>query len=457
MLQYFNLKKGQKHPSADAEPEKSDAKSPVLNEEDEQFLQNITSDDSPPPPLPKRPTMILDNGQKVKGKDAQVALMAGADQIPLPSSPPVEADTQLGSKKEEDISPEEEKKRINYWSYIPSIPSRLPDGFMMRSKRKDQTANDLKAAADTVKSGEGVELNPDGCVNKEAEAEKEKEDLSSILDQLNMSAVNNRVFSFSKESQKLMEDFTIILKDIVNGVPTAYDDLEKLLTNSEGQLKKMYGSLPPFLQTLVKSLPAKFTSSIGPEILAAAAAKPGVESKYAESHLNKPESKGKKSKRSTVPGLKSLVSEKGAVATMLRSILNFLKLRFPAFVTGTNVLMSVAVFLLLFVFWYCHKRGKETRLSSEALAASAPASDAESEADDSESDMEKTVVFEKPEEGVEPAITIKDDPAVDAKPSAAVSDLPSVLDLPEPSSVPLPPPEEADKGLKEAPVESDPK
>lgn len=161
--------------------------------------------------------------------------------------------------------------------------------------------------------------------------------MTSILDQLNLSAVNNRVFSFSKESQKLMEDFTQILKDIVNGVPTAYDDLEKLLTQSEGQLTKLFAAMPPFLQALVKSLPAKMTASLGPEILAATSEKPGFDAKAAASGAGK-------AKRSKIPSVKSLVSQKGAVATMLRSIVNFLKLRFPAVLTGTNVLMSLAVF-----------------------------------------------------------------------------------------------------------------
>jgi hypothetical protein len=160
------------------------------------------------------------------------------------------------------------------------------------------------------------------------------------LDQLNLSAVNNRVFSFSKESEELMDKFKLVLKDIVNGVPTAYDDLEKLLTGSEEQLKKMFGALPPFLQTMVKSLPAKMTTALGPELLAAQADKPGFDAKqYA-----KTSAKNYAKKQAKIPSLKNLVSAQGAVATMLRSILNFLKLRFPLAVTGTNVLMSLAVF-----------------------------------------------------------------------------------------------------------------
>merc|ERR1711939_346319 len=55
----------------------------------------------------------------------------------------------------------------------------------------------------------------------------------------------------------------------------------------------------------------------------------------------------------------------GAVVSMLKAIMNALKLRWPAFM-GTNVLLSLGLFVLLFVFWYCHKRGREVRLEREA-------------------------------------------------------------------------------------------
>jgi len=345
VLSYFGLKKqGQKAGAQPNDEAGDDVKSPILNEEDEKFLHEITSTDEPPPPLPRRPTVIMDNGKKVRSKDPQVALMDGAEQIPLPQSPPVDsegkqiADDPKGKEKE-DVSPEEEKRRRAYWSYIPSIPTQLPS-FSIKGRQKEQAATDLQSAADQAKTGEGA----DGKTANE----KENEDLTSILDQLNVSASNNRVFSFSKESQKLIGDFTIILKDIINGVPTAYDDLEKLLKNREGELQKMYGGMPPFIQTLIKSLPSKMATTLAPEVMAAASGKPQVkvEGKQRDPRSLKEEGSDdpKKKQKRTVPGLKALVSEQGAVAGMLRSILNFLKLRFPAFVTGTNVLMSLAVF-----------------------------------------------------------------------------------------------------------------
>jgi hypothetical protein len=123
--------------------------------------------------------------------------------------------------------------------------------------------------------------------------------------------------------------------------------------------------MPSFMQSLISKLPntfsEKFTESIGPEVLATAAAKHGLESVY----LNKgAEAAGKMGMKVKVPSLKELVTKQGAIASLLRAIMNFLRTRFPA-VLGLNVLWSMAVFILLLVFWYCHKRGREVRLENE--------------------------------------------------------------------------------------------
>lgn len=126
----------------------------------------------------------------------------------------------------------------------------------------------------------------------------------------------------------------------MNGVPTAYNDLESLLTNSEGQLQNTYKNLPPWLQKLVEQLPSKMTKSIGPEVLAATAEKHGVNAKHANVAAKVADKAGLKIK---VPSLKDLVTKPGVVAGMLRAIMNFLKVRFPAFL-GMNVLYSLALF-----------------------------------------------------------------------------------------------------------------
>lgn len=268
--------------------------------------------------------------------------MDGADKVALPTSPPETAADNTpkgkgkGKAKATDSGLDRKKSVMSYFS-LPKFAKKDDKDAANASKDKKkapvtdkdraQFADDLQSAANAAKAAELTH------------AQKEDKELSDILDQLNLSAVNNRVFSFSKESEELLNKFTQVLKDLVNGVPTAYNDLEKLFTDYDNQLKKMYGSLPPFLQNLVKSLPAKLTATLGPELLAASAEKPGFDAMHAASG-----SKSKKSKIPSIPSLKSLVTAQGAVATALRSIVSFLKLRFPALAAGTNVVMSLAVF-----------------------------------------------------------------------------------------------------------------
>jgi hypothetical protein len=88
---------------------------------------------------------------------------------------------------------------------------------------------------------------------------------------------------------------------------------------------------------------------------------------------------------------------------------------------------------LLFVFWYCHKRGKETRLDKERLAA-----EGASDVDNSASDLEESEILEKHTDNVEPPIQLGSASNIEEKPSAAVEDLSSILGQQAPSEVPLP-------------------
>ena len=105
-------------------------------------------------------------------------------------------------------------------------------------------------------------------------------------------------------------------------------------------MQKGYEKLPSFLQKLIKQLPAKMTQSVGPEVLAASAEKHGLHSRYTDQAAH---AAGKMGVKVRVPSLKDLVTKPGAVAGMLKAIMNFLKLRFPAFL-GMNVLYSLALF-----------------------------------------------------------------------------------------------------------------
>lgn len=101
--------------------------------------------------------------------------------------------------------------------------------------------------------------------------------------------------------------------------------------------------------------------------------------------------------------------------------------------------------VLLFVFWYCHKRGRETRLEKERLAAeetSAQASSASSINEDNDSIFGDKVkrkpvgsapITEGGREIPQEPLIIKDNKEKeDETTAAAVSDLPSVSHLPDP-------------------------
>ena len=229
---------------------------------------------------------------------------------------------------------------------VPVLPA-LPASLNFTGKNKSQSPARPPSPV----------YNEDGTVNEEQTRQKNEREITVLLDQLSLSQINNRVFSFSAETQGIYERFALILKDTINGAPTAYDDMETLMKEAGPKLQKQFESMPPFVRTLVKSLPAKMGASLGPEVLAAMGEKPGVELPAAEreggsrpttadSGISVPEGKAESSekKKRRIPGLKSLLSKEGAVATLLRNVVNFLQTRFPFLASGTNVVMSLAVF-----------------------------------------------------------------------------------------------------------------
>ncbi|GAD96770.1 hypothetical protein PVAR5_5435 [Paecilomyces variotii No. 5] len=358
-MQYFNQLRAK---TRFAKRKQSD---PVLTEEDEAFLQRVTSQ-ADAAPLPDD-VSNQEAGNQPVGKDAQIALMNGAQDIPLPLSPAEEVGRELAA--DENIKGEEEKmktpgkdaaeraekaKKNNRWSWM-----RKP---AKEDKGKQAAAADVSDVAAGLDKP-GVDMNATGTIS-DGEQQRETEDMTEVLERLNLSAVNSRVFSVNDETQELLRKFKLIFKDLINGVPTAYHDLESLLTNGNKQLQQTYSQLPSFLQKLIEKLPDKWTETLAPEILAAAAERAG------KSGINV-ENAGKASAAAKkmgvkVPSLKELVGKPTAIVGMLRSIMAFLKARFPA-VMGMNVLWSLALFILLFVLWYCHKRGREVRLENERI------------------------------------------------------------------------------------------
>ncbi|KAK4238209.1 hypothetical protein C8A03DRAFT_15293 [Achaetomium macrosporum] len=312
-----------KSPDDASHPAASDGvkPAPLLDDEDEQFLERLVSasdneeEEGPPPPLPPRP------------KTPVLTWDSDSESFREPDTKEPSASTTTATKR----------------------PNRLSRLF---HRSKPSSSNSLTVPTSTVP--------PD-------EEDREWADLNRLLSRLDLQPTatatsrdaNSKkakakaaALTASAEVQSLLRQFVLVLKDIMRGAPTAVDDLVALLDGRNDALKRGFDKLPSSMQKLVTQLPKKLTSALGPEVLAAAA-----------------EAQGLKGKRDTDKGFKSffmprnlgdLVMTPAVVQSMLKAIVNALKVRWPAFV-GTNVLWSAAVFLLLFVLWYCHKRGREER------------------------------------------------------------------------------------------------
>lgn len=87
--------------------------------------------------------------------------------------------------------------------------------------------------------------------------------------------------------------------------------------------------------------------------------------------------------------------------------------------------------VLLFVFWYCHKRGRETRLEKERLAAEEGQSSTSSINEDADSIFgSKANLKDEEKEVSQEPLVITDGKEKEAE----LSDLPSVSHLPEPKA-----------------------
>lgn len=202
MLEYLHLKKSKPHdrtePEKVVEPEK--AEEPVLTAEDEAFLHRIATEGTPPP-LPERPLQHLHLVGETAGNESQVVLFDGPQSIPLPDvpdTPEQELDRSLGDEKDAKGKGKAKTKSrpLFTWSF------HRRDSRDSKLKDKETTATDLMSVA------EGLKAHPhEGVPGTDSEVEKEEEELTAVLDQLNLAAVNNRAFSISKESQELLRKY----------------------------------------------------------------------------------------------------------------------------------------------------------------------------------------------------------------------------------------------------------
>lgn len=205
-MEYFSSKRARsKSPAPPTQVE-----TPLLTEEDEAFLARIETEGTPPelperpaPPLPSRPQDDLPYVGETTGNNAQIALMDGSHNIPLPDVPDT-PDGVLTTAESDNIDQENAKGKQregkkSKWSFL------RRDSRDVKRKNKEATAADLMSAAEGLKSAD-AQPNEDHVVS-DPEAKKEEEEMTSVLEQLNLAAVNNRVFSVSKESQELLRKY----------------------------------------------------------------------------------------------------------------------------------------------------------------------------------------------------------------------------------------------------------
>ena len=208
MLDYLHAKRAKSKSPARPTQE---VENPVLNEEDEAFLARIASEGTPPelperpaPPLPARPQDLPEVGEIV-GNNAQIALMDGSQNIPIPDVPDT-PNEELKIAEPDFVDQEKGKGKENHkegkkskWSFL------RRDSRDTKRKNKEATAVDLMSAAESLK-GPDAQPNEDGAVS-DSEAKKEEEEMTAVLEEMNLAAVNNRVFSVSKESQELLHKY----------------------------------------------------------------------------------------------------------------------------------------------------------------------------------------------------------------------------------------------------------
>ena len=309
-------------PGVESPSDRVSVETPVLDDDDARFLELLTAssaaddgdedDEGLRPPLPPR----------VRTPD--LSWDSDTESFVLPGKGKDKEDKAVGKPAKNSAT-----KSANRFSL-----------FLRRDKDKDkqkQKESDKKATKDG--------LDPNHLSVADPEVDREKDDLTRVLDDLNLSARNNRAFSLSADSTELVQKFTLVLKDLVNGVPTAVNDLTSLLDDKDGKLAKNFEKLPKSMKKLVTQLPEKLTTTLAPELLAVAAEAQGLSSQDAQAQGGL---KGAAKRLLWPKSLADIVTKPTAIVSMLKGIMNALKLRWPAFI-GTNLIWSVAIFCMFSV------------------------------------------------------------------------------------------------------------
>ena len=210
MLKHFALKKPYKQTAVAEESEQSEQ--PVLSEEDEAFLQRI-AEEGQPPPLPQRRTILPERSLDLpvagdtEANNAQLILYEAKD-TPLPEvpdTPIIRTPVVLSEDEGEETAKGKEKESVKLGK------KKTKWNFLRRDSRDSKRKSQITTGADLMSAAKGLnpqdaQSNEDGNVS-DHEAQKEEQEMANVLEQLNLAAVNNRVFSMSKESQELLRKY----------------------------------------------------------------------------------------------------------------------------------------------------------------------------------------------------------------------------------------------------------
>ncbi|RAL68299.1 hypothetical protein DID88_007029 [Monilinia fructigena] len=214
------------------------AANPILNEEDEYFLHRFISAEGTPPPLPqRRPTLSLrpsergiegvgmgDEAGEWRDNELQMILREDGDGDTVP-------------KKKEGRAPGKGKGKVD--------EERKIDGNVEKAAKKWKRLSFLhRSNKNTKDKNSGLEPDPN---SSDTEAQREQDDLSRVLDDLSLTASNNRAFLPLPRLHCPRPKIHPHPQDLINGVPTAYDDLVHLLEDSQGTLSNptIRSPLPP--------------------------------------------------------------------------------------------------------------------------------------------------------------------------------------------------------------------
>ncbi|RYP10243.1 hypothetical protein DL764_000735 [Monosporascus ibericus] len=385
MLEYYSIKKVRKHMAEKAE------KKERLNKEKAATKENGTPSRqkpvivSKPEDVPKGTLILGEEDERFLERlaSSRAVTTDGGDETPPPLPPRIktpvlewDGDTSSFVSKEAPEPAEQDKGKNKGKGKGKDKPASPGDGTGPRPHRFSFVTNlgrsiSLRKKRDPASPSPGPALSPSAAAVPESEALREEAEVARVLDNLDLAATADgmRTFSLSRESAETVRRFTQVLRDLAAGVPTAYGDLVGLIEDRDGVIERSFARLPRPLKKLVAQLPDQLTSKLAPELLAVAAEAQGLSAEEGKARAAGGEGlKGAAKSFLTPSNLQELVTKPGAVATLLKGIVNALKARWPAFI-GTNVLWSVAVFLLLSALWYCHKRGREVRLEREAAEA----------------------------------------------------------------------------------------